>query len=47
VPALRLPDIPWDKRWVVFANPVARPSAVLDYLARYVHRTASQVHVEE
>jgi hypothetical protein len=40
VPGLRLPDIPWDKRWIVFAKPVARPSAVLDYLARYVHRTA-------
>jgi hypothetical protein len=40
VPSLRLPDIPWDKRWVVFAKPVAHTSAVLDYLARYVHRTA-------
>jgi hypothetical protein len=37
---LQLPLIPWDKRWVVFAKPVARPSIVLDYLARYVHRTA-------
>jgi hypothetical protein len=40
VPGLRLPVIDWDKRWVVFAKPVARPSVVLDYLARYVHRTA-------
>jgi len=40
VPRLRLPEIPWDKRWVVFAKPVARPHVVLDYLARYVHRTA-------
>ena len=40
VPDLQLPAIPWDKRWVVFAKPVARPDAVLDYLARYVHRTA-------
>lgn len=40
VPDLQLPLIPWDKRWVVFAKPVARPGVVLDYLARYVHRTA-------
>jgi len=40
VPGLQLPVIPWDKRWVVFAKPVARPRVVLDYLARYVHRTA-------
>jgi hypothetical protein len=40
VPDQRLPDIPGDKRWVVFAKPVARPHVVLDYLARYVHRTA-------
>jgi len=39
VPAPALPVIP-DKRWVVFAKPVARPAVVLDYLARYVHRTA-------
>src|SRR5690606_13992559 len=38
-PACSCP-IPWDKRWVVFAKPVARPGIVLDYLARYVHRTA-------
>jgi hypothetical protein len=35
-----LPDIPWHKRWVVFAKPVARAQVVLDYLGRYVHRTA-------
>ena len=40
MPGLQLPHIPWDKRWVVFAKPVARPGIVLDYLARYVHRTA-------
>jgi predicted RNA-binding Zn-ribbon protein involved in translation (DUF1610 family) len=40
VPGLQLPHIPWDKRWVVFAKPVAHPGIVLDYLARYVHRTA-------
>jgi hypothetical protein len=40
VPGLQLPVIDWDKRWVVFAKPVARPGIVLDYLSRYVHRTA-------
>lgn len=36
-----LPEIPWDKRWVVFAKPVADgPERVLQYLGRYVHRTA-------
>jgi hypothetical protein len=40
VPGTPLPLIPWDKPWVVFAKPVARARAVLDYLARYVHRTA-------
>jgi hypothetical protein len=39
VPQTALPVIP-DKPWVVFAKPVARPAVVLDYLARYVHRTA-------
>jgi hypothetical protein len=40
VPQRALPIIAQDKRWIVFAKPVARPSVVLDYLARYVHRTA-------
>ena len=39
VPDLRLPPVR-DKRWVVFAKPVAQPHHVLDYLGRYVHRTA-------
>lgn len=40
LPTTRLPYIPWAKRWVVFAKPVAQPHHVLDYLGRYVHRTA-------
>ncbi len=40
LPGTRLPHIPWGKRWVVFAKPVAQPHHVLDYLGRYVHRTA-------
>jgi hypothetical protein len=41
VPGLQLPDIPWSKRWVVFAKPVVSdPQRVLRYLGRYVHRTA-------
>jgi putative transposase len=40
LPNVSFPTTPDDKRWVVFAKPVARPSAVLDYLGRYVHRTA-------
>lgn len=34
------PTIPWNKRWVVFAKCVMSPNTVLDYLGRYVHRTA-------
>jgi predicted RNA-binding Zn-ribbon protein involved in translation (DUF1610 family) len=40
VPELQLPEMDWDVRWVIYAKPVARPSVVLDYLARYIHRTA-------
>ena len=36
-----LPSVPWDKRWVVFAKPAVQgPERVLQYLGRYVHRTA-------
>ena len=36
-----LPEIPWGKRWVVHAKPcVQGADRVLDYLGRYVHRTA-------
>lgn len=41
LPGVSFPDIPWGKRWVVFAKPVAQGAGkVLDYLGRYVHRTA-------
>lgn len=40
LPTVPFPNIP-DKRWVVFAKPAARSAQqVLDYLGRYVHRTA-------
>ncbi|MBL9026391.1 MAG: transposase, partial [Myxococcales bacterium] len=41
LPTVPFPHVPWSKRWVVFAKPVARgASEVLAYLGRYVHRTA-------
>lgn len=40
VSSAEFPTIPWNKRWVVFAKPVMSPTTVLDYLGRYVHRTA-------
>lgn len=41
LPGVSLPEIPRDKRWVVFAKPAVQgPDKVLDYLGRYVHRTA-------
>ena len=40
LPGVVFPQIPWGKRWVVFAKPAAQPQAVLEYLGRYVHRTA-------
>jgi len=41
LPHISFPEIPWSKRWVVFAKPVVRdPQRVLQYLGRYVHRTA-------
>jgi hypothetical protein len=41
VPDVALPDIPWGKRWVVFAKPAVQGAdKVLEYLGRYVHRTA-------
>jgi hypothetical protein len=37
----QLPDIPWNKPWVVFAKPAMQGAdSVLTYLGRYVHRTA-------
>ena len=36
-----VPDIPWGKRWIVFAKPVVQGAEkVLEYLGRYVHKTA-------
>jgi hypothetical protein len=41
LPGVVFPQIPWGKRWVVFAKPVVQGShQVLEYLGRYVHRTA-------
>jgi hypothetical protein len=41
LPSVKFPDIPWSKRWVAFAKPVVQgPEQVLEYLGRYVHRTA-------
>jgi hypothetical protein len=41
VPGIPLPEVVWKKRWVVFAkSAVQGADKVLDYLGRYVHRTA-------
>jgi DNA-directed RNA polymerase subunit RPC12/RpoP len=41
LPHVPFPEIPWGKKWVVFAKPVVRGAdKVLDYLGRYVHKTA-------
>ncbi len=41
LPQGTLPEIPSGKRWVVYAKPVVQhPEKVLEYLGRYVHRTA-------
>jgi hypothetical protein len=42
LPDVRFPEIPWGKKWVVYAkrSTQARPDRLLDYLARYIHRTA-------
>jgi hypothetical protein len=40
-PNVKLSEVPWDKPWVVFAKPVVQGAdKVLEYLGRYVHRTA-------
>jgi hypothetical protein len=40
-----VPELPMDKRWVVFCKPTAQGAErVLDYLGRYVHRTALTDH---
>ena len=41
LPGIELPQTAWHKRWVVFIKPPVRdPQRVLEYLGRYVHRTA-------
>jgi Putative transposase/Transposase zinc-binding domain len=41
LPGVALPEVPRSKRWVVFAKPAVQGAdKVLDYLGRYVHRTA-------
>ena len=41
LPTVAFPEIPWGKPWVVFAKPVVQGAdKVLDYLGRYVHKTA-------
>lgn len=45
LPDVTFPHIPWDKRWVVFAKPVVRGAEqILEYLGRYVHKTAIADH---
>lgn len=42
LPGVTFPEIPWKKQWVVFAKPVVHGAEnVLEYLGRYVHRTAT------
>jgi predicted RNA-binding Zn-ribbon protein involved in translation (DUF1610 family) len=41
LPQVSFPQIPWEKRWVVFAKPVVHGAGkVIDYLGRYVFKTA-------
>jgi len=42
LPNVPFPDIPWGKPWVVHAqsSPHLHPHTLLEYLGRYVHRTA-------
>jgi len=45
LPSVPLPYVPYEKRWVVFAKPTVQGSEqVLDYLGRYVQRTALSDH---
>jgi hypothetical protein len=45
LPTIAFPHIPWKKRWVVFAKPVVQGAdEVLEYLGRYVHKTAIVDH---
>src|SRR5262249_43363449 len=42
LPDIAFPEIPRGKSWIVFAKPVVQGAEkVLEYLGRYVHRTAT------
>ncbi len=44
-PGVAFPPIPWGKPWIVFAKPVVQGvEKVLEYLGRYVHKTALSDH---
>ena len=41
LPGVRFPAILWGRRWVAFAKAAVQgPERVLEYLGRYIHRTA-------
>ena len=41
LPGVHVPDVPWGKKWVVFAKPTVQGAdKVLEYLGRYIHKTA-------
>jgi hypothetical protein len=45
VPNHAIPEIPWGKSWIVFAKAAVQGAdKVLEYLGRYVHRTAISDH---
>jgi hypothetical protein len=45
LPGVAFPHIPWDKPWIVFAKPVIQGAErTLEYLGRYVHKTAISDH---
>jgi hypothetical protein len=45
VPAATFPDMPKGQKWVVHIKPVLQgPERVLEYLGRYIHRTAISDH---
>lgn len=45
LPGVVLPQVLWDTRWIVFAKPAVQgPDKVLDYLGRYVHKSAISEH---
>lgn len=40
LPGVTVPQSVWDKEWVVYSKPVVKPRYVLDYLGRYLFKTA-------